>query len=130
MSKFEIYGGYLHQKDSKNSPATTMTPTLEDTPMVDGDERTAAAIALEVGESGDASTVKQHGETHSLKSTPPAYIICQCKDENYLNVVEHDGIIMSMSYLKGSYVTSRPTGYTNLAISAAFLSSSTGHQAP
>lgn len=28
-----------------------------------------------------------------------------------------------MSYMQGSYVTSRPTGYTNLAISAAFLAS-------
>lgn len=58
-----------------------------------------------------------------LKSDPPAYIICQCKDENYLNVVEHDGVMLSMSYLKGTYIMSRPTGYTNLAVSPAFLAS-------
>lgn len=58
-----------------------------------------------------------------LKSTPPAYIICQCTDENYLNVLEQDGVLLSMSYFKGTYVKSRPTGYTNLAVSATFLAS-------
>ena len=58
-----------------------------------------------------------------LKSSPPAYIICRCTDENYLGVTEHDGVMLSMSYMRGSYVMSRPTGYTNLAISAAFLAS-------
>ena len=58
-----------------------------------------------------------------LKCTPPAYIICQCKDENYLNIIEHDGIMLSMSYFKGTYVWSRPTGYTNLAVSVTFLAS-------
>jgi len=29
--------------------------------------------------------------------------------------------MLSISYLKGSYIMSRPTGYTNLAVSAAFL---------
>ena len=58
-----------------------------------------------------------------LKSSPPAYIICRCSDENYLGVTEHDGVMLSMSYMKGRYVMSRPTGYTNLAVSAAFLAS-------
>lgn len=40
-----------------------------------------------------------------------------------MNVVEHEGVMLSLSYLKGSYVMSRPTGYTNLAVSAAFLAS-------
>ena len=31
--------------------------------------------------------------------------------------------MLSMSYMKGRYVMSRPTGYTNLAVSAAFLAS-------
>lgn len=52
-----------------------------------------------------------------LTSSPQSYIIGQCFDENYLNVLEHDGIMLSISYLKGSYVVSRPTGYTNLAVS-------------
>ena len=59
----------------------------------------------------------------TLKCTPPAYIICKCTDENYLNVIEHDGVMLSQSYFKGSYVMSRPTGYTNLAVSATFLAS-------
>lgn len=32
-----------------------------------------------------------------------------------------DGVLLSLSYFKGSYTMSRPTGFTNLAISAAFL---------
>jgi hypothetical protein len=56
-----------------------------------------------------------------LTCTPQPYIIGQCSDENYLNVVEHDGIMLSISYLKGSYIVSKPTGYTNLAVSASFL---------
>ena len=50
-------------------------------------------------------------------------MICKCEDENYLNAMEHDGILLSMSYLKGSYVMSKPTGFTNLAVSAAYLAS-------
>lgn len=77
----------------------------------------------------DASTVKPGlgGDLMTLKSTPPAYIICQCTNENYLNVIEHEGVMLSMSYMQGSYVMSRPTGYTNLAVSAAFLASGSSY---
>lgn len=41
-------------------------------------------------------------------------------------MLEHDGVLLTMSYYKGTYVMSRPTGYTNLAVSAAFLASGSG----
>ena len=40
-----------------------------------------------------------------------------------MNLIEHEGVMLSQSYYKCSYVTSRPTGFTNLAVSAAFLAS-------
>ena len=79
------------------------------------------AIPLNAAESAPKMTLPVNSAV--LKSSPPAYIICRCSDENYLGVTEHDGVMLSMSYLKGSYVMSRPTGYTNLAVSAAFLAS-------
>ena len=79
------------------------------------------AIPLNAAESAPKMTLPV--DSAVLKSSPPAYIICRCSDENYLGVTEHDGVMLSMSYLKGSYVMSRPTGYTNLAVSAAFLAS-------
>lgn len=58
-----------------------------------------------------------------LTRTPPPFIIGKCSDENYLRVVDEndDGVLLSLSYFKGSFIMSRPTGFTNLAISAAFL---------
>mmetsp|Transcript_27556 Transcript_27556/g.34209 ORF Transcript_27556/g.34209 Transcript_27556/m.34209 type:complete len:163 (+) Transcript_27556:1415-1903(+) len=56
-----------------------------------------------------------------LNTTPPAFIICRCTDENYLNVIDSGDVSLSLSYLKASYVWSKPTGYTNAAISDAFL---------
>jgi len=53
--------------------------------------------------------------------TPPAYIICRALDENYLPVIDSGDVSLSISYLKSNYVFSKPTGYTNLAISGAFL---------
>ena len=56
-----------------------------------------------------------------LSMTPPAFIICRSIDENYLNVIDSGDVSLSLGYLKASYVFSKPTGYTNLAISDAFL---------
>ena len=89
-------------------------------------------IALGDGaqDSGDASTINQANaagasgsDSLTLKSTPPAYIICQSTEENLLNQTDYEGVFLRTSYLQGSYVMSRPTGYTNLAVSAAFLAS-------
>jgi len=96
ISKFEIYETYLHGKDKVGSSA--------------GD-------AFQDG----ARTTLPKNNCKILTSTPPAFIICQCKDESYINVVENENVMLSLSYLKGSYVMSKPTGYTNLAISATYL---------
>lgn len=113
MSQFEVYEAFLSKKDKL--AASLAQGRAEE------ESKQATVIALEAAP-GEASTQDRNGaDSHILKSSPPAYIICQCTDENYLNVIEHEGVLLSMSYMKGTYVTSRPTGYTNLAISAAFL---------
>lgn len=122
MSKLEIYEGYLRKKDSQ---VEAQEPTAEHK-----NEESAVnnngAIAIPPLADDEASTPKMNKlqqNSSVLKSTPPAFIICQSKDESYLNILEHEGVMLSLSYLKGTYVTSKPTGYTNLAVSAAFLAS-------
>ena len=55
-----------------------------------------------------------------IKCTPEPYVICETKDETYLNVIEHNGLLLSMSYFACSYVVSQPTGYNNLSVSQEF----------
>jgi len=93
VSKFEIYEAFLKTKD----------------------------LAFAAAEEDRAVASEAHSPV--LRSSPPSYIICQCKEENYINVIEHENVMLSLSYFKGSYVASKPTGFTNLAVSAAFLAS-------
>ena len=55
------------------------------------------------------------------KSTPPAYIICRNLDENMMFELMSGDTSLLLSYIKASYVYSKPTGFTNKAISEAFL---------
>ena len=111
MSKFEIYDSFVKDKDMS---ASTNEENKNDAAANDSTEQSSTAVE---------TTVNPKFEIKTLTCTPPPFIICQCSDENYLNVVEQDGIMLSLSYFKGSYVMSRPTGYTNFAISTSFLAS-------
>ena len=64
---------------------------------------------------------KENAGKKILTMTPTPFIICRALDENYLPVIENGDVFLNISTLKSSYVKSKPTGYTNDAISAAFL---------
>lgn len=49
--------------------------------------------------------------------TPAPFIICRALDENYLPVIDSGDVSLSISFLKSNFVLSKPTGYTNAAIS-------------
>ena len=53
--------------------------------------------------------------------TPAPFIICRALDETYLPLIDNGDVSLNMSALKCNYVYSKPTGYTNSAISTAFL---------
>jgi len=55
-----------------------------------------------------------------IRCYPEPYIICETKDESYLNCIEYNGVLLSTSYLSCTYVMSQPTGYNNLSVSEAF----------
>ena len=121
MSKLEIYDGYLRKKDSQAEP---QDPTADDKNEESAGNNNEAIPVADVDDEASTPKINKLQQNSSvLKSTPPAFIICQSKDESYLNVMEHEGVMLSLSYLKSTYVTSKPTGYTNLAVSAAFLAS-------
>ena len=110
MSKFEIYDSYLTKKDNEACGKQQQEGKQDQ-------EEASDAIAVQPQANGVV------GDSLTLKSTPPPYIICQCTEENLLNETNQEGVLLRTSYLQGSYVMSRPTGYTNLAVSAAFLAS-------
>jgi|LauGreDrversion4_2_1035121.scaffolds.fasta_scaffold05714_1 hypothetical protein len=43
------------------------------------------------------------------------------KNENYLDMIDNEGVVLSTSYLECEYVVSEPTGVTNLAAGPIFL---------
>ena len=57
-----------------------------------------------------------------IPCSPTPYIVCQYQDSQLLKEIkQEEGIVLSMSQLRCKYVTSRPTGTTNLAISEEYL---------
>lgn len=59
-----------------------------------------------------------------IKCKPEPYIICrQGTDENYApDIIDHEELFLSISYVNCDYVWSRPTGKGNAAISDKYLS--------
>ena len=69
---------------------------------------------------------KKPGQAESgfkvIKCTPTPFVVCEQQDSHFIKQIEGgEGIALSMSSLTCRYVTSRPTGTTNLAISEEYL---------
>ena len=57
-----------------------------------------------------------------IKCTPTPYIVCEYQDSDIINFIEgQEGTTLTTSTVKCRYVTSRPTGITNLSISEEYL---------
>jgi len=61
-------------------------------------------------------------EDKVIKCEPQPFVILRPgKNENYLDMQEKDGVVLSVSYVECEYVMSEPTGHTNLAIGPKYL---------
>ena len=61
-------------------------------------------------------------ENQVIKCDPQPFVILRPgNNENYLDMQEKDGVVLSVSYVECEYVMSEPTGLTNLAIGPNYL---------
>lgn len=65
---------------------------------------------------------KECDEFKVIKCNPKPYVICKSEDAEVINLIEErDGITLTVNQLKCVYMTSQPTGDTNLAVSVEYL---------
>jgi hypothetical protein len=61
-------------------------------------------------------------EDQVIKCEPQPFVILRPgKNENYLDMQEKDGVVLSVSYVECEFVMSEPTGLTNFAIGPNYL---------
>lgn len=61
-------------------------------------------------------------EDKVIKCDPQPFVILRPgKNENYLDMQEKNGVVLSVSYVECEYVMSEPTGLTNFAIGPKYL---------
>lgn len=67
-------------------------------------------------------TVQKGDEFKVIKMNPQPYVVCKCTDTEVVNLIEaQEGVTLTVSQMKCVYMTSQPTGDTNLAVSAEYL---------
>lgn len=74
---------------------------------------------LDQAGSEDAQMVSAQ-ENPVIRCNPQPIMILRGEDENYCGVIEKDGVLLSVTMVRCSFVESEPTGFTNLSVPAGF----------
>jgi len=138
ISKMEVFMRYCATKDSPNgkvevqeeSKAPDLVPVDDlqketDVEMKDEENKIEQVETDKSPADADVEmidTVQKGDEFKVIKMNPQPYIICKSTDSEFVNLIEErDGVTMTVNQLKCMYMTSQPTGETNLAISEEYL---------
>jgi len=124
MTQLEIYEAYLQKIDSPEVLDQVAVKLDFDKPA-GGQTQQIEEVKQEPQDTIDTTTAATEGAKPTvdpvIKCNPQPVLILRGNDESYINMVENEGVLLSLSYLNCEYVMSQPNLKTNLAVAESFL---------